>query len=296
MATVTTGSGVYINSGALWAFTIVDFLRSNTNWTVAGSGNGSSGGMGTDAIASASDLTNVTGRWVVLENPSGKPQIMLSRYSTAEAYWLIEISPSGAFTGGNATTPATASDQAGAFQGITYAGCNMHITAEYNGDDLINSGFAACCVGLGSPNTIKGGMAFIPTEINISDSHPWVLFTSSSANGYTVAYLSDLTTTLITGCRGMMGETFTSTPALSLTGDGNTTFPNNMNNVGNTDILCPVIFGAPNTIENSVYKGTSTYMQWSGIFRDTLELFDSSTRISFGDVNFPWDGVSVPRI
>ena len=173
----------------------------------------------------------------------------------------------------------------------------MHITAEYDGYDMVNSGFAVCGVTMGMITWPKGGIAFIPTEINVSDDNPWVLFVPTSTTGYTTSYLSDITTSIATAsCHGIINETLVSTPALTLDGDSNITFPNGMNNIADTDVICPVIFGAPNTIENSAYKGISNYMQWNGVFRNALELLNSSTRISFGDVNFPWDGVSVPRI
>ena len=303
MATVATGSGVYINSGGLWAFTIVDFLRSNTNWTVAGSGNGTDGGMGMDVITSASDLTNISGRWVVLENPSGQPQIMLSRYSTADGNFLFTISPSGVFTGGNASTPATASDQVSAFQTTCYSAGRMHITAEYDGYDLVDSGFAVFIANLNTRGS-SGAVAFLPlVNTYPNDGYQWILYNATSSQGYAATNLSyDAALITASGSRGIDSTDQTTLVAYGAGQIAVETGSGKFNNIPlgtgisyEDNLSFPIMFlRATLSTTNVGYKGITTYMQWNSVERAVLTTWNNKTRISFGDVNFPWDGTSSP--
>ena len=61
------------------------------------------------------------------------------------------------------------------------------------------------------------------------------------------------------------------------------------------DVAAPILFlrraGLP---APQGLKGFTDFMRWNGTIRAPGETFASLTRVSWGVVNFPWDGVSVP--
>ena len=62
------------------------------------------------------------------------------------------------------------------------------------------------------------------------------------------------------------------------------------------DLSLPIMFGRRASLGGTTgFKGASTFVQWNGFPRGIGELFASKARISLGDVNVPWDGVTLPR-
>jgi hypothetical protein len=60
------------------------------------------------------------------------------------------------------------------------------------------------------------------------------------------------------------------------------------------DVGFPCFFGRPGAAANGFYKGASDFIMFNGFLREAGETFASKTRVSVGDYNFGWDGVTTP--
>ena len=108
--TILVRSNAFIGSGSVsaakkYVFSITDFLRSSSpngpSWSIPGSSNGVSGGMGSDLITDASDF--IVDSWVVFEPPNSAFQILLSRVGeTGDDDFHIAVNTSADYTGGSA--------------------------------------------------------------------------------------------------------------------------------------------------------------------------------------------------
>lgn len=116
MTTTRTGAvNAVPATGALAIFSVKTLLKA-AGWTVPRSSDGttynSSGDQITSGLSGANGMNN-TSAWFVIQEPGGRRQYVFQRGASA-LIWTIRFSELAKFTGGtpNATTPATATDQA----------------------------------------------------------------------------------------------------------------------------------------------------------------------------------------
>ena len=296
------------NSSPRMLFEWFDFMRtpspSGPGWTVPASSDGSTvdtGGLGAN-ITSYADLQQWTSgptavSWFVLESPDGLKQICLSRYDTSEQNWYVFYSQSAAFTGGTVDVFPNAVDRATyAYVRIESGGGVLHMGA----DDEAPYGFWLYEHLAGNFASSRGCIAFIPiVGAPAGDTDPYVMFVANINTGgsYTYGYLYDENNTPgFTRCSGMLNGVGTNCPTLLYYNSGGALAPNQCEVDGDgDDLLFPVPFGLSTRFPNAGFKGVSTFMQWNGRTRAAGETFASGTRVSWGDVNFPWDG-SIPEI
>ena len=302
MATVTTGAGIDTDGsheGPSAIFSLIDHLRTNTNWTVAGSGNGTDGYMGFDYISTAADLYD-SGAWVVMECPGGGPQILWNRYSATDTNWRISLAPDADFTGGTATTPPTSTHEfeAQATNSIGNGSARFHMTAE-NGSTVETAGWSVFLHTPGDSSSGRGSMAFCPTtNVYSEDPYPWI-FVAGSYNTLHNQLLWNETSTVSAGCKAIThDDALQNVPAMILYGESNLVVPKNMGpSPTGEDVAIPMLhIRGPGFGSNPTWKGINTYACWNGSTRTAIETYNSLTRVSFGDVNFPWDGVNTPTI
>jgi hypothetical protein len=54
------------------------------------------------------------------------------------------------------------------------------------------------------------------------------------------------------------------------------------------------MMGRPASVGSGCYKGITTFLRWNGVTRQAGETFAGLTRLSLGDFNVEWDGVTAP--
>jgi len=301
MTIVTTGAGIttdVAHEGPSLMFELVDLLRTSTNWTVDGSGNGTSGGMGSDYITTAADLEN-SGAWVCMGCPGSGPQILFSRYTATDTQWRVAVAPDADYTGGGASTIPTATSEALFFQ-TTMVGTSstrLHITAE-DGSTVATAGWSLYAHAEGTPGTAKAGLAFCPTVYSFAeDTDPWILYIGSYTGGHDQGSWNETTTsTTQGGARGIATDSSMQTvPAALLQHETVIAAPNNSpSSPTSQDLALPMMHIRAPSLGTGCWKGANTFAYWNGTTRAPLETYASKTRVSFGDVNFPWDGTSTP--
>ena len=307
MATVTTSGGVTIdnaNEGPDYLWNIIHIIRDSADWTIPRSGNGVSGGVG-DYIASVADLG--AGSWFVLRNPSGNPEILFIREAT-QINWTIKISPQSLFVGGDVSNPATATDETTVLSNAAIVSSTnnvrMHVSAE-TGVSLANSAFAVYAHAEGTAATARGAMAFVPISGSTADLCPWIFYIGIGTSGHLVATWSTThaftkTTASVVGVYPVDNSTIIETyPAAKIvTGLVSSSVPKiaipNGLAVSPDGYVpsFPMIFSRSTRYTQGAFKGISDYAQWNGVTQAALTVLDTedlSHRISFGDVNFPWD-------
>jgi hypothetical protein len=303
MTVITTGAGLNTNAsleGPSLIFNLVDHLRSNTNWTVAGSGNGSSGGMGGDYIDADTDLSNAAA-WVVIEAPGGGPQILFNRYSSDDLYWNISVAPNADYSGGDATTPPTA-----ATLGLQVFHSNLtnassgrlHITAE-TGNTLQTCNWALFLHAIGTPTTAKCALAFLGLNDTFDCDYPWILFVASTTWAHNqTTWTESSTSTTGPGPRSVApDDSIQNFPAMKFQDDNvNCTVPyrSNLSPAG-ADILFPMIFIRMAELTQPGYKGISNFALWTGGpsgggSRAPLSTFNGGEYVAYGALVVPWSG------
>jgi hypothetical protein len=304
MAIVTTGTGIFVTSTTQGLYAIIDFLRVNTAWKIIGSGDGTSGGLGTpgapiDVIDVDTDLSDAN-FWLVWQVGTDL-QVLLQRNASNEYELFTNIALD--YAGGDATTRPTSSGgnaiSFGVFD-IEYmvSGTKLHITAD-NGPtlasanwfafvlkttDILMSQFHMGCMSL---SNLQAGYnhpyAFLYKHGGISDMNSTALYQDDIESGGFVRVVSPET--------GVMTNYAAISPARYASLGYATTAVNNMGQALNgDDWMWPVLV----SYYAGEHVGTATFMMRTGTARDVLSLFNNRTRIGVGNVSFPWDGVSVP--
>ena len=289
----------------------LDFMRGAPGWTIPRSSDGSSGGAG-DFIDSAADLSQFSAgsseSWFVLRSPDGLKEFLFERATSDDDRWDVQYSASAAYVGGDAgNPPASPVDRLTCWQGDIIDG-NPSFTAHFLADDAAPYGWAVYCNVAGVPTTNAGAFGFMPISVTQpGETDPFVTYFGGGggSDGW------------ITGSTEMGTEAFAfqqpicrahppgdavteaTVPACVIASYPGSTvkmFPSACSpNNDNEDISFPIPFGLRSTKGGiNVFKGFSTFAQWNGVARAPLETFAGLTRISFGDVNFPWDGSTVP--
>ena len=308
MAIITDGAGTNndpANEGPSFCFALLDFLRTNSSWTIAGSGDGSaSGGMATDAIDTQAKLQTSTS-WFVLQDPDSTVQILFGRNGTNDTSWDLYINPDADYAGGSATVkPTNAGGNATQLNSsnlIDTGTSRFHLLCD-DGVATANAGWAIYSHTSGSFTSIDGGLAFVPLLNGpAGDTHPFVFLYGTGTNGiFTASYLYGEGATLNAGRSvGVIpGSAAIQTISAGRIYTSSECAPNSVgqDTLGN-DFMLPIPFlrrsaaSAPNG-----FKGVSDFVRWNGVTRAAGETLDSLNRISLGDVNLPWDGVSIPTV
>ncbi len=293
-----------------YLFAWLDFMRTASptgpGWTIPRSSDGTTGGAG-DNIADFNDLTNWSNgpanvSWFVLQDPAGVKEYLFYRFDASDNNWGILYSPAAGFTGGDEDDYATATDQVAYFGGglVQPTDCTLHMGA----DDAAPYGWFAYMHDNGNFATQRAGMAHIPITDSVQpgDIDPYV-FAIGAAQTEVFIYQA-FTTSAVSGgiskCVGIPpGQAGVRTIPAMYFRDFQTaiTIPSFMPTDDNgADLSFPIPFGVAGTLSAPTgFKGFSTFCQWNGAARAAGETFASKTRVSWGDVNFPWDG-SVPEV
>jgi hypothetical protein len=154
----------------------------------------------------------------------------------------------------------------------------------------------------GDLSDAQAAMAWIPITdaVQPGEIDPYIFYYDGGAGvqGYRVTDLDSETVSLIAaGCKGFVpGSTWTAIPALSLNAATLQLFPNGCAQNDNAkDVSAPIPFGRRAGLSAPQgFKGFSDFMMWNGVVRAPGETFASLTRVSWGDVNFEWDGATPP--
>lgn len=308
--TIFSSTGNAIASGAnstldfliLW----LDFMRGDPGWTISRSSDGTTGGAG-DNIVVASDLSQyvdgVSVSWFVLRSPDGLREIELYRRTSDDDRWDARYSSVAGFVDGDEGNRAQAPSEPVTWQGDILFGGDM--TAHFTADDAAPYGWAWYCNAAGVAATARGSMGFIPITSGTQpgENDPYVTYFggnqgwihgNNNMSTEVFAFLVPNTS----GTEGGPSTAHDRIPALILAvrNGGIAMFPNNCPvNDDNEDVSCAIPFGKRSSRANTVgFKGFSSFAQWNGVTRAPLETFAGETRISFGEVNFPWDGATTP--
>ncbi len=309
MRFIPTTSIIISDCALRYLFAWLDFMRTASptgpGWTIPRSSDGSTGGAG-DNIVDFNDLTNWSGgpvnvSWFVLQDPGGVKEYLFYRYSATDTQWGILYSPAAGFTGGTKDAYATAVDQVVYFAGslVQETNCTLHLGA----DDAAPYGWFTYMHGNGTFADQRGAMAHIPITDSAQpgDIDPYV-FAIGAANTEIFVYqtfTSNSTSPGVSRCMSIPpGQAAArTTPAwyfrdatVGIAVPGNIPVDDN-----GSDLSFPIPFGVSGSLSAPTgFKGFSTFAQWNGATRAAGETFASKTRVSWGDVNLPWDG-SVPQ-
>jgi hypothetical protein len=312
MAIITNGAGSNIASSVDCLYQIIDFLRTNSQWQIIGSGDGTTGGMGTpgspiDVVNSSADLSNAN-FWLVWQLGT-TIQMLLQREAASGAY-SIYSNIAVDYSGGSATVrPTSVSGAARKLNGadissLPSAGNRIHILCQDGSTRATAGWFAFTHISPGGSSS-SFSMGFIPlVNTQTSDLHDYALavqysgskdmtsfdyyqstVNSDYSNGtlYSVNPFDPTTTTnyLADGC------------ARALSTLGLNSANQDLGQASNgDDWRWPCVVMKP----TGQYKGLTTFMQRVGTARAILSLWDSRSRVSFGSISLPWDGVSVPTL
>lgn len=196
-------------------------------WSIKSSSNGTTFGVG-DNIASA--ITFGNSGWFVLDDPAHNREILVQR-GTTDLVWWISYSKSAGFTGGNATTRPTASDEAIILSnagGTAVTTWTQTVEAVYHfmANDTDGYGFYMAGFTRGNDVTSIGGFVMDEIEsssINIDGyNNDAVIFyvAINSNNDWNTVSLSRESVVLTTDrvvswlYYGHASQSFTNTPAL----------------------------------------------------------------------------------
>ncbi len=287
-------------------FAWLDFMRQTSPtgpaWTIPRSSDGSTGGAG-DNIAAFGDLTfwvaATSISWFVLRSPDGLKEFLFARYNATDSNWQIRYSPAALFIGGDITVIPTATDE------VLFAQLALTLAVDsvlhMGADDATPYGWFMYCNANGDFNDSRGAMAWIPITDSVQpgDIDPYVFSVgTSTVNPFEVGNMTlETVSTVIARCAGIPpGQAAQRTlPALTLRSAFGNMLPSNAPADDNSDdIGMPIPFGVRSPLSAPQgFKGWSSFALWNGVARAAGETFATRTRVSWGDVNFLWDG-SVP--
>jgi hypothetical protein len=309
--TIQVATGIFLSSGGdigarQFVYEWMDFMRTTVGWTVPHASDGFStttDGSNITGIASLNEYVASTRRsYFVLRAPDGSRDILIYRVTTDESRWdwqQAALADGGLWTvaGNNFDLPTGPT--------LVRAGGNqtnfinetsnqrMHIVA----DDASPYSWACVSHGAGIPTNRWGAACEVhmATGTDPNDLDPFVSFHGSDYD----QMWNNSTTFGVERPRGVFyggspGNSVVS--ALTLENVSGNVFPaSGQKDSNGDDVSMPIPWGrrAADTPPNG-FKGFSTFMQWNGPDRPIGETFNGKTRISFGVVNVPWDGVTVP--
>ena len=307
----TNGIGTALastNGTLIYLFEFLDFMRqaspTGPGWTIPLSSDGTTGGAG-DNINAFLDLDQYTAgvseSWFVLQEPGGGREYLWARGGALNTQWILTYSPAAGFTGGSITAAPTATDEVTihALDAPMMSGNNvLHVGA----DDAAPYGWHVYVNASGDLTNPQAAMAQIPITAGTdpAETDPMVFYYDGGGSGYVVsnALASESATTTSARCAGIVPGTtsWEAIPALTQNVGSNAVYPDNVpQNTNSDDLKVPIAFVRRGTLPAPQgHKGVTDFMQWNGVMRAPGETFKGLECVSWGVVNFPWDGASVP--
>jgi hypothetical protein len=296
MAVATTGAGLDGgSSGHGWyaLYGLIDFLRTpaNSYWTVAGSGDGVTGGWGMDVVDDATDFNNAN-FWCVLQAPGGFQLLLRREASSGIISFLTNIA--GDYTGGSATTRPTSPSGAekeliSSWTVTSSYAKRIHITSE-NGNT-----FGTCAWFMYTHNVLERdntGMAvsFLPLyNVASGDLHEYAMLRLVSYLDFAGVYVgaetinANCTFRAIAPATGLAANHYAVMPVAN----NATRFATNAGQQSDGDDWSwPVIIAA----RSGNYKGMSTFMHRAGTIRQSFDSYEAGSRVVFGNYTVPWSG------
>jgi hypothetical protein len=284
-------------------FAWLDFMRTASpggpGWTVPRSSNGTTGGEG-DNIASYSDLgvyTASTARsWFVLRQPDGKREWLFFRNDTNANRWWIYYNKLANSSGGDEWNIPS-----GTWTGITDdddGTIATNIVAHFGADDASPYGWFVFTYASGSLTNPRWGLTQIPMDVasDPDDLDPVAWYYNGGSYAWDYSTLCSWEPGTWVGYVGSCPPSSTGwrySPALRLQSYGGVAVPNGVpQTVASKDITFPIPFIRRASGAYGYFKGVTSWMRWNGYPRGVGYTFDSKMRVSLGDVNVPWDGVS----
>lgn len=273
-------------------------------WVVKSSGDATTYFPTTDGITSATVL-NVANAWFRIQDPAVARELVFQRGTTSRAYW-IRSSKSAKFVGGapSATVAPTATDQQNewgtAAAGTTLTPVDAGYRQQGGADSASPYGWWTGSYPTGG-GVASFGLVYEPlVETDSLDTNPIVMYRSANTMAFKTADMDDEVGTATTnGVRGYIDLTnFVAVPACAYYEGGVVVFPGAApsNPFSGLDDAASIMYARRSGIATPGYKGKGTVMRWEGIIRAEGSTKASKTRICFGDVSLPWDGVTVPTI
>jgi len=295
-------------------YTLKTFLKS-VGWTVAGSSDGTSGGMdGVDRITTGmvwSRGSEALNPWIVLQSPHAlaADRIQILFRPTAantslsyDHYGTVSYNPSADWVSTSTSLPTSASAvrwENGSTGVLSTYGVDVrfHILAQTTApygfallgtkayDATVNAEFT--CI-----------LAPLSTTSLLNPGKPYALIASQS--GVSVLKYSELskTSNSTTSCCLIEPpnppQAPVQVPACYLSNAGGVLAPNGASTDSqNRDLSFPIIFQSV-----TVFGGVSDFIRWNGRPRNKLDTMSDVTgdrgRICLADINLPWDGTTVP--
>lgn len=273
-------------------------------WTIprssdgAGTVEGVNWGAG-DFIDSAAETDNYSAStrrsWWIMRAPDGSRDILFVKSTTSAAQYTLYASPSGAFTGGDAwNTPSAPDSMIISNWGpstTSYTGM-MHYVA----DDAPPYGFWMYIHLAGAPATHYWSIAQGSCDVFAvpGDTSPIITWVAVTSVAWTTSYLS---TQGGSGYewRGLRPVSPSNQVIMALytSSAQGMVMPDGVESLSSgEDFSFPVSFGRNASLGAGYFKGVSSFFQWNGRARAVGELFENKTRVSLGQMNVPWDGVS----
>jgi len=287
-------------------FAWLDFMRTaspnGAGWNIVQSSNGVEVNVDQDNIAAFGDLTHysagVSQSWFVIETPDGAGQFLWARYDADDRNWRVYYSPTASYSGGDAgNAPGAPGEENFGWCRINTSEHLMRIGA----DDAAPYGFWMYGHASGNFATCRCGWAWLPLEVSSmsagdTDPYIWFIINTNTGGAYTYPYLySETANYTQTHCASVVpGQAANLVmPALVYYNNAGVFVPNTLEiDANGNDQAFPVAFGRSTDKPSSAWKGITTFMLWNGRTRAAGETFANKTRISWGDVNFPWDGTT----
>jgi hypothetical protein len=176
------------------------------------------------------------------------------------------------------------------------------VTFHFGADDAAPYGWWAWCHNAGAFPEVndRHALAMVPITQQVpNDIDPVVWFSSGIDQGWRYTEFDSSTAATNTGrCVGYNPNTG-AMAGVSVwylrNADTGVIVPRDVPIDSNgDDVSFPVFFGRSGAVGSGFYKGVSDFIQFNGFLREAGETFEGKTRISVGDFNFEWDGVTTP--
>lgn len=281
-------------NASLFMYEVKEFLKS-IGWTVAGSSNGTVGGMDAVDRITTSTLSN-TDRWFVLQSPHASPsdriQLFFGKSSSNALNGKFRYNPNADYAGVTTAAPTSAYESPDVMAATIAPSSDgrYHLLA----DDAAPYGFALLFVALStqSPTLM---MALNPLDFRAptTPGKPYVFIAEANATG----------ATLSSPDTGKVAEPDAppkvpqAAPPCYVNSSAGVLVPNGTPQTSDgRDQSSPMIFHS-----TTEYFGVSSnFMRWNGSARNNLDTLEDDVlgvrgRIVFGDANFPWDGTTIPN-
>jgi hypothetical protein len=297
MAAKTTGRGVTLPAATISAlyYTVIAFLKdpANSYWTVAGSGDGTTGGWGMDVVNAYTDLDNAN-FWCVLQAPGGF-QLLIQREATIGRFSFIS-NIAGDYSGGSATVRPTSGSGAAKtlYSNVAPSTSKLdriHIVSE-NGNTFDTCGWYMQAQNNRNGTDTTSALGFFPLSLPAAaDLHPYAMawVGGNQATDVRTLYNGNANTYLrsVAPDTGLFAEYKVCHPVVNqnpVTG--------NLGQLPNGD---DAHFPCVVANASGYYKGVTTFLQSSGTARDFLSLAGTRSRVHIGlYLTVPWDPTASP--